>query len=265
MLHHRVFPAAKYELPIEVWPMTLSHNTESSPLTVMRGLSPWAELGGSCYGSYKTDGYPNCVGIHLQVVMRLFHYTFIFFLLRSLAGVTAKYLMRKNVGNDLLGSTPVQSLVSRSETHASEIINDNNFFTPSGNANDPSIFLPEISESDDLCPMDISLGDDDGASFESSDSEALLTRSLEDENLGPLAESNDLQCHQRRTKPKKPKKEVVPQEPSLWPLVYPEVPEGRCPDLFRSLATCCAARDGMKPLDCWPCTFGLANDSLIPN
>ena len=101
--------------------------------------------------------------------MRFYHYTLVSFLLRNPAGVTAKYLMRKNVGNDLLGSTPVQSLVSRPETHASDIVNDINIFTPSGDANDPSIFLPEISESYDLCPMDFSLGDDERDSFESSD------------------------------------------------------------------------------------------------
>lgn len=243
--------------------MTLSHNMGSSPLTAMRGLSLLAEFGGSCYGSYKTDRYPNYTGLHLWVIMRLFYYTFAFFLLRNPAGVIAKYLLRKNIGNDLLGSTPVQSLVLRDETGTSEIINDINLFTPPDSATDPSFFLPELSESDDLCPMETSLEDDEGGSFELSDSEALWTRGLENEDPGPFSGSSDLQCRRRRTKPKKPKKEVVPQEPSLWPLVYPEVPEGRCPDLIRPIAACCAGRDGMKPLDCWPCTSGLINDTLL--
>lgn len=197
--------------------------------------------------------------------MRFFQHTFVVFLLGNSAGVIARHLMIKSIGNDLLDSTPVQSLVSRLETRASEIVNDINLFTPSGGAADHSIFLPEISESDDLCPMQTSLLDDEGGTFESSDSEGLWTRGLENEDLGPLAESNDRQCHQGMTNPKKPNKEVVPQVPSLWPLVYPEVPEGRCPDLIRPIATCCAARDGTKPLDCWPCTFGLVNDCLLQN
>lgn len=191
--------------------------------------------------------------------MRFFHYTFVYFLLRNPPEVIAKHLAKKNIGNVLLDSMAAPSLVSHHETRADEIITDIDLFTPSTDATDSSIFLPELSESNDPCLMEASLQDDGGGSFELSDSAALRTRGLEDEDLGPFVESNDLQCHSRRTKPKRPKKKVVPQEPSLWPLVYPEVPEGRCPHLIRPIATCCAGRNGMNPFDCWPCMFGFVN------
>ena len=194
--------------------------------------------------------------------MRFIQYMFVFFLLRNPTEVIAKYLRKKNIENDLFDSTPVPSLVSNHETIAPQMMDDD-LFTPSSGTSDFSIFPPEMSESDDACLRQASIDDDEGASSELSDSEALWARGLEDEDLGPFAGSNDLQCHQRRTKPKKPKKEVVPQEPSLWPLVYPEVPQGRCPDVIRHIAACCASRDGMNPFDCWACTLSLVNDTLL--
>lgn len=181
--------------------------------------------------------------------MRFIHCTFVFCLLRNPIEVIAIYLMKKNIENDLLDSSPAPSF-------GPQMTNDMDLFTPFSGASDSSIFLPEISESDVFCLRQASLDDDEGTPFALSDSEALWARGLEDEDFGPFAGSSDLQCQQRRTKPKKPKKEVVPQEPSLWPLVYPEVPEGRCPDMIRPIAACCAGRDGMKPFDCWPCTLG---------
>ena len=114
-----------------------------------------------------------------------------------------------------------------------------------------------MSDLGDLCPMEVGLEDDEGGFFELSDSEELWMRDLHLEDLGPFVESNDLQCQWREAKLKKPKKVVVPQEPSLRPLVYPQVPEGQCPDLFRPIAACCAGRNVMNPFDCLPCTLGV--------
>lgn len=191
--------------------------------------------------------------------MQFIYYAFVSFLLRNPLGVATNSLVTTNIENDALDSTPV-SLFPDHEARSNGKMDDVDLFAPSAGATDPSIILPDMSSLDDPCPIGVSLEDNEGGSFELSDSDALWMRGLEDEDLGPLVESNDLQCRRRGTKPKKPEKdEVVPQEPSLWPLVYPELPNGQCPDLTRPVATCCTGRDGLNPFDCWPCMSCFVN------
>lgn len=195
--------------------------------------------------------------------MRFIYYTFVLFLPRNPSRAVAKYLARENTGNDMLDSTPVPLFVSHHEARFYETIDDDtDLFAPSTDAIDSSIFLPDMSHLDDPCSMKTSLEVDEGGSFDLSDSEELWIRGWEDEDFGPLVDSTDLQCRSRGFQPRKPKKEVVPQEPSFSPLEFPELSSGRCPDLIRPIATCCTGRDGMSPFDCWPCTSGFVDDPL---
>lgn len=178
--------------------------------------------------------------------MQLIFYVFVSFLFRNPLGVAAKPLATADVEDDLFDTTP-GSLFSTYETLDDGTMD---LFAPSTSATD--ITLPDMSGLDDSCPIDISLEDDEGGSWEL---EALEARSLEHEGLDLLVESSDVQCIRRGATAKKPKKKAVvaPKEPSLWPLIYPEVPNGQCPYPIRPIAVCCTGRDGMNPFDCWPC------------
>lgn len=202
------------------------------------------------------------MGNHLPIIMRIIYYILGFLLPRSHSGAIAKYLVKEKIRNDLLDSTPTSSFASYHETHVHEVRDDMSLFIPSTGAIDSPIFPTEWSDLDDPCPMEFGPQDDEEDLLEWSDPETLWVRGLDDEDLSLLAENNDQQCRwRRRTKPKQPE-EALPSEPNLWPLVYPEIPTGRCPDPMRPIASCCAGRDGTQPFDCWHCGSGFVNFTL---
>lgn len=179
------------------------------------------------------------VAILLSVIMHFIFHAFVSFLLGNPLGLAAKPLAAADIEDDLFDSTP-GSLFA---TH--EVLHD-------GTMNDVDLFATHASGLDDYCPTDVSLEDEEGGSW---DLETLETRGLEERGLDLLVESSDLQCIKRGAGPNKPKKKdvVVPKAPSLWPLVYPELPNGQCPYPMRPLAVCCTGREGTNPFDCWPC------------